>query len=379
MSYRFCWLRACALGVVVLGMSLISSPAAAVEVGWTFDNAALTPEFNDHTTTMVYLNGATTSDVVDFGTASGFGLQAMPGGDAKVMSFPAFSNAQGLALYDLGHANGLLANGSPALYINRYTMAWDILVPNVNFNWFSFYQTTADNTATFPVADGDFFIRPTDGGIGIIGDYHSSIPSNEWHRVVMVIDASALDPETLQPRSLTMDKYIDGMPVGTTILNSPTDFRWSMYTDDDVNPPPTADAFILTDNDGDTNAGYISAFYYTDRVVDATTIMGWGGPKAFGLPGPGDVNFDGAVDIFDINLVSSNWSGAGPTGDANHDGTVDIFDINLISSNWSPPGGAAAAVPEPAAWLLAVVGLACLMLNRRAVRRWPGVPCTQFA
>ncbi len=63
---------------------------------------------------------------------------------------------------------------------------------------------------------------------------------------------------------------------------------------------------------------------------------------------PGDVNNDGFVDIFDVNLVSSNWgSPGGPTGDANGDGNVDIFDINLISSNWSPASGGVSAVPEP--------------------------------
>jgi len=49
-----------------------------------------------------------------------------------------------------------------------------------------------------------------------------------------------------------------------------------------------------------------------------------------------DVNMDGVVNIFDINLVSSNWNGPGPAGDANKDGIVNIFDINLISANWTP-------------------------------------------
>ena len=54
----------------------------------------------------------------------------------------------------------------------------------------------------------------------------------------------------------------------------------------------------------------------------------------------GDVNHDGVVNIFDINLVSSHWGETGPLGDANDDHIVNIFDINLISANWSPsPGG----------------------------------------
>jgi PEP-CTERM motif len=74
---------------------------------------------------------------------------------------------------------------------------------------------------------------------------------------------------------------------------------------------------------------------------------------------PGDVNFDGVVNIFDINLVSANWNTAGPTGDGNWDGVVNIFDINLISANWAPNGGSATAVPEPTTWILAAMGLIC--------------------
>jgi hypothetical protein len=82
----------------------------------------------------------------------------------------------------------------------------------------------------------------------------------------------------------------------------------------------------------------------------------------------GDVNFDGVVDIFDINFVSSNWNTAGPDGDANGDKVVDIFDINLISSHWNQMAAGSAtgtAVPEPASWLLmSLAGFALLQRFR---------------
>jgi hypothetical protein len=56
-------------------------------------------------------------------------------------------------------------------------------------------------------------------------------------------------------------------------------------------------------------------------------------------------------------LVSAHWAESGPTADANADYGVDIFDINVISSNWKPNEGAA-AVPEPAAIFLAAMGAA---------------------
>ncbi len=52
------------------------------------------------------------------------------------------------------------------------------------------------------------------------------------------------------------------------------------------------------------------------------------------------MNFDGVVDIFDVNLVSAHWGESGPVADANADMMVDIFDINLISANWTSGGGA---------------------------------------
>ncbi len=97
---------------------------------------------------------------------------------------------------------------------------------------------------------------------------------------------------------------------------------------------------------------------YSLVIVDATadvsawnTQAGWRPSTNWqGSPGAADplfldadVNMDGLVDIFDINVVSTNWGGAGPMGDANSDGAVDIFDINLISGSWGAlPGGGGA-------------------------------------
>jgi PEP-CTERM motif len=85
---------------------------------------------------------------------------------------------------------------------------------------------------------------------------------------------------------------------------------------------------------------------------------------------PGDVNFDGVVDIFDINLVSSNWE-MGPEGDANGDLAVDIFDINMISANWGAtlPPSSATPVPEPSTMIMAALGFGALGLRIGRRRR----------
>ena len=112
---------------------------------------------------------------------------------------------------------------------------------------------------------------------------------------------------------------------------------------------------------GDTVAAPITQLRVASSNFPTTFYIDSAGPAAL----PGDVNFDGFVNIFDINLVSSNWGTTGPTGDANKDGTVNIFDINLISANWTPAPGN--AVPEPSS--MALAGLALITTGGALLRR----------
>ena len=114
----------------------------------------------------------------------------------------------------------------------------------------------------------------------------------------------------------------------------------------------------------DTFTMRLSSGYQTFGIMDISLFRVELIPAAI----PGDVNFDGFVNIFDINLVSANWgSPGGPTGDANGDGSVNIFDINLISANWTPAPGGAAAVPEPSS--LVLVGFAIVLGSGYVFRR----------
>lgn len=87
----------------------------------------------------------------------------------------------------------------------------------------------------------------------------------------------------------------------------------------------------------------------------------------------GDANGDKVVNIFDINLISSNWNTAGLAGDINFDGIVNIFDINTVSSHWAntlPGAGGATAVPEPSSWALLSLGaFIALLYTRRSCNR----------
>ena len=205
--------------------------------------------------TLGYFNGATTSGAVSFGTASSFGLSALPGGDATVMSFAAFQPDQGLAL-----DTGCGPNGSTG-DINQYTMIWDLLIPSFNNEYASLYNTSGSNGN-----DGDFFIRQ-DKGIGISGQYDGIVNAGQWYRIAISMDLELS----------TMSKYIDGVLVGTQTLSSGAGGRWSLW------PTGTYPTFLLADEDGETNAGYINSFYFADRALTGSEIAAFGGADTNGV------------------------------------------------------------------------------------------------
>jgi hypothetical protein len=73
----------------------------------------------------------------------------------------------------------------------------------------------------------------------------------------------------------------------------------------------------------------------------------------------GDCNGDGFVNSTDLDIVRGNWgqsvSGGASDGDLSGDGVVNSSDLDVVRGNWGATPGAA-AVPEPAAFVLLVLG-----------------------
>lgn len=92
----------------------------------------------------------------------------------------------------------------------------------------------------------------------------------------------------------------------------------------------------------------------------------------------GDLDGDGFVGIADLNIVLGNWNQTIPPGDPladpSGDGFVGIEDLNTVLGNWNagaPPTGPGNVVPEPAAVMLLLAGLAGSLLTHTA-RTPPG-------
>ncbi len=76
---------------------------------------------------------------------------------------------------------------------------------------------------------------------------------------------------------------------------------------------------------------------FTVKLVDAN---GLGTAKSFTITVirlRSDINSDGQVDCADQRILKSNFNKAGSfaDGDVNGDGTVNVFDLSMMLSDWT--------------------------------------------
>ena len=96
---------------------------------------------------------------------------------------------------------------------------------------------------------------------------------------------------------------------------------------------------------------------------------------------PGDVLFNGLVNIQDIELIAQNWlhtqadtsNGSSLVGDANADGIVNFQDIEMVASHWGQTSpdvtfGSADSVPEPSTGLIFGIWAVGMWLVRRCAK-----------
>ncbi len=86
-------------------------------------------------------------------------------------------------------------------------------------------------------------------------------------------------------------------------------------------------------------------------------------------PLPGDTNFDGKVDLADLNNIRNNFAGMGIGDTAPFDGDVDLDDLNAVRNNFGAGGANPVPVPEPSSLALLVLGAAGIVARRQMVLR----------
>ncbi|MFO0897978.1 MAG: pentapeptide repeat-containing protein [Pirellulales bacterium] len=101
---------------------------------------------------------------------------------------------------------------------------------------------------------------------------------------------------------------------------------------------------------------------YTTGVV---TLLAAGGAIA------GDANGNGKVEMEDFDILKTHFGDPGTKseGDANGDGRIDLNDFGLLKLNFGKSAPGNVAVPEPATWVLAILGGVWLAAGRVGRRR----------
>ncbi len=99
---------------------------------------------------------------------------------------------------------------------------------------------------------------------------------------------------------------------------------------------------IACDNFGQSSG--VVTFVYVINNIPAPVYSSGGGGGSYYAPSIqittstalyGDLNNDGKIDIFDINIVFAHWGENYKPADFNNDATVDIFDFNYLMAHWS--------------------------------------------
>jgi 3',5'-cyclic AMP phosphodiesterase CpdA len=218
------------------------------------EGTLLADNFNDGDATG--WSAAGTVRLADYGTPQDFALPAMSGGQAELLAFPKYTAQQFLKL-DLPQS-GAAAGGK----LSSYTFVMDLLIPK-EADWLAFFQTDAGNAS-----DAEFYLRNDGDGtasLGISGNYQGDFQYGQWQRVAFSFDKQANG-------STVIRKYIDGAFIGQQ-----TDSGGRFDID------PAKGVLLFSDDGADTSRGYANSLLFSDRVLTATEIAGFGRADADGI------------------------------------------------------------------------------------------------
>ncbi|MBO6824965.1 MAG: hypothetical protein JJ879_02085 [Sneathiella sp.] len=190
---------------------------------------------------------------------------------AGVLEFPANTSAGGYRV-DLNEAGD----------VSSYTLVFDLYyaADQISSGYGGLFQTDPSNGS-----DADFFMKmssPTSFGLGISSQYQGDLATDAWHRVAITVDDQGDGTSILTA-------YANGEKINEI---SEDTGRFTIDADNGL--------ILLTDNDGETNPGYLNSFLLVKDVLDAGTIAELGGATTGGiLSAPLDVvsatqfDFDG--------------------------------------------------------------------------------------
>lgn len=302
------------------GPSAAGIPGGAGVTGqWDFENGNLAATMGRD---LEYFRGCVPRDcnqdlpgATQFGSAGSFGVPRINGKDPQIMSFPLVEPCYGYLF-----THGVAPNGG-GNFVNQYTLILDVYYPAIDAEgWAAIYQTGAANTE-----DAEAYIRGSDGGLGINGQYGGQVLDGRWHRLGIVADLTVG----------SVRFYVDGLP-GSSISDEGLDGRFSL--DETI--------LLFAEPAFYSSAGYVNSVQIRDYAMSSEEMEALGGPTAAGIgsadarPAP-DANNDGFVNQEDLGALLACVTGPGlalqeadlfncESFDADHDLDIDQSDFGLF-------------------------------------------------
>lgn len=225
----------------------------------------------------------------EFGWTTDFGIPDINGRPVYVMKFPQTAPDAGFRI-----SHGMGANGGGSR-VNQYTLIMDVLFPASSSGMVrALLQSNPDDTD-----DADFFIG-ANNGLGVDGQFDGEVPADTWKRLALVVDLAAVPP--------TVSKFIDGVNVGDQVLSEGLDGRWSL------NPTNSPQPYVLlfTDDNGETQEGYVSAIQFRSDVLSDIEVASLGFASSEGIPLYPQFVVEPVLSIsLDQNTALLSWFGDG--------------------------------------------------------------------
>jgi hypothetical protein len=135
----------------------------------------------------------------------------------------------------------------------------DVLIPEMTSGWDSLWQTNTGNAN-----DGDWWVRGSDGGVGVSSIYGGQVLTNTWYRLTLTVDNPAG----------RLTSYINGTQVQTLTSGLALDGRWSL--------DPLA--LLFADDSSENSSNQLNSVEIIGRVLSPAEILALGGPSAAGIP-----------------------------------------------------------------------------------------------
>lgn len=330
----------------VYGPDFIGPPFGPL---WPSEHQARNPYFNADQVISQYQTTAHPDDAIRLSTRlDGFSVS-----DVKAM----IDRAQpGQVSVDLSSQTFVL-DGDPAPITTQTEEAWNMLlakgIPHEWNNTTAAITTASDDVLTY------VSLGTNDSGALSVGYVANQLNFNLANGAVFhtyeSFNARSFDPNFNQNQALIAEWIEVG---GTAALGQ----VWE--GGDGPSNVTNEDVFLDHMLQGYTFAEAFAAATFQLSYIN-TAI---GDPLMRWTPGlMGDTNLDGVVDILDLDTLGIHFgtTGVWADGDFNGDNEITLLDLSTLGANFQSDFTSPTSVPEPTAFVLAMLALGGLMLLRR--------------